>query len=126
MLSQLSNICSRLTPTGDRNVIVISTLDDADRYKSLNGSGVGLGISPQYAVQSLPFRLAQRHGIAEQAIGNDDVTLSLSNKFCYVQRFVVRLQATYSGGPAVRVFGHQVQGGSALAERQGSYDYVTK
>ena len=26
-----------------QNVIVISTLDDADRYKSLNGSGVGLG-----------------------------------------------------------------------------------
>ena len=43
MISQLSNICGRLTRTDIQNVIVISPLDDADRYRSLNGSGVGFG-----------------------------------------------------------------------------------
>ena len=74
----------------------------------------------------MPHRLAQEHGIAEQAIRINDVTLLLSDKFSWGQRFAVRLQAAHSGGSAVRAFGHQAQDGAALAERQGSHDYLIK
>ena len=74
----------------------------------------------------MSHRLAQEHGIVEQAIRNDDVTLLLSDNFSCGQRFAVCLHVTYSGGSSVRAFGHQPQDGAALAERQGSRDYLIK
>ena len=122
MRSQLSNICCRLTLAEIQNVTVISKLEDIDWYMRLSASGVGFGIHSQHAVQSLPYRLGQTHVIAEQAMGNDDFTLSLGDNPSRVQRFAVRLQAAYSGGSAPFVFAYQAQDGSTIAERQDWHD----
>lgn len=126
MISRLSNTRFRLGPAGIQNVIAILTPDDIDGCKRLNDSGVGFGVSPQYAVQPLPDGLVQGLLSAEQFTGNDDVTLVLGDNTLRGQSFSVRHQAEYLRGSGATVFGHQVQDLSALAERQSSHDYLAR
>jgi glucose-1-phosphate thymidylyltransferase len=126
MVSRLSNTRFRLMPAGIQNVIAILTPDDIDGCKRLNGSGVGFGVSPHYPFQPSPDGWFQGLLSAEQFMGNCDVSLMLGDNIPRVQRFSVRHQAEYLRGSGATVFGHQVQDFSAVAERQGSHDYLAR
>ena len=126
MLSQLSNIRFRLELADIQSVIANLTPDDIDGYERLNGSGVGFGIGPQYAVQLSPDRLAQALLIADQVTRNDDGTLVFGDKFPRGLRLLLRLPAACLRGSAATVFGHQAQDCSALAEWQGPHDYLVR
>ena len=126
MLIQLPNTRFRLELADTQSVIANLTPDDIDGYERLNGSGVGFGIGPQYAIQLSPDRLAQALLIADQVTRNDDGTLVLGDKFPRGQCFSVCLQAACLRGSAVTVFGHQAQDCSALAEWQGPHDYLVR
>ena len=126
MISRLSNTRFRLRLAGIQNVIAILTPDDIDGCKRLHGSGVGFGVSPQYAVQPSTGLLVQGLLSSEQFTANDDATLVLSDNILRGQRFSVRHQAEYLRGSGATVFGHQMQDWNALAERQGSRDYLVR
>ena len=126
MISRLSDTRFRFRLAGIQNVIAILTPDDIDGCKRLHGSGVGFGVSPQYAVQPSTDLLVQGLLSSEQFTGNDDATSVLGDNILRGQRFSVRHQAEYPRGSGATVFGHQVQDLSALAERQGSHDYLAR
>jgi len=126
MISRLSNTRFRLRLAGIQNVIAILTPDDIDGCKRLHGSGVGFGVSPQYAVQPSTGLLVQGLLSSEQFTANDDATLVLSDNIPRGERFSVRHQSECLRGSGVTVFGHQMQDWSALGERQGSRDYLVR
>ncbi len=74
---------STLMLAGVREVLIITTPQDADDFKNLLGDGASLGISLEYEVQPKPEGLAQAFIIGEKFIGNDQVALILGDNIFY-------------------------------------------
>ena len=68
---------------GIRDVLVITTPQDAGAFKSLLGDGGSLGISIKYEVQPKPEGLAQAFLIGEEFIGQGSVALILGDNIFY-------------------------------------------
>lgn len=68
---------------GVRQVLIITTQQDANDFKDLLGDGSSLGISLEYAVQPKPEGLAQAFIIGEKFIGKDPVALILGDNIFY-------------------------------------------
>ena len=62
-----------------REVLVITTPEYNEQFKTLLGDGSSLGMSIDYAVQPSPDGLAQAFIIGEQFIGDDSVALVLGD-----------------------------------------------
>lgn len=74
---------STLMLAGLRKIMIISTPQDTPRFESLLGNGSQWGIDLEYAVQTSPEGIAQAFIIAEEFIGDDDVTLVLGDNIFY-------------------------------------------
>ncbi|ACF14516.1 glucose-1-phosphate thymidylyltransferase [Chloroherpeton thalassium ATCC 35110] len=74
---------SVLMLAGIREVLIISTPDDTDRFKLLFGDGEQLGMKFEYIVQPSPDGLAQAFLLGESFIGDDDVCLILGDNLFY-------------------------------------------
>ena len=68
---------SVLMLSGIREILIITTREDADAFHRLLGDGSQFGVQLSYAVQPSPDGLAQAFIIGEDFIGEDDVCLIL-------------------------------------------------
>ena len=74
---------STLMLAGIRDVLIITTPDDADQFHRLLGDGSAFGISVTYAAQSQPDGLAQAFVIGRSFVGNEPVSLVLGDNIFY-------------------------------------------
>ena len=95
---------------GIRDILIISTPQDTQKYEMLLGNGSKLGIHIEYKVQDKPRGLADAFILGADFIGNDSVCLVLGDNVFYGQGFSPVLQEAQSeveNGGAV-VFGYPV------------------
>jgi glucose-1-phosphate thymidylyltransferase len=74
---------STLMMAGIREVLVITTPDDADQFHRLLGDGSQWGMSITYAVQPSPDGLAQAFVLGADFIGSDSVALVLGDNIFF-------------------------------------------
>lgn len=74
---------STLMLAGIRDILVITSPDDAGGFKRLLGDGSHLGLSIDYAAQPSPDGIAQAFLIGERFIGDDAVALALGDNIFY-------------------------------------------
>ncbi len=103
---------STLILAGIRDILVITTPQDADQFERLLSDGSQFGVSITYKTQPSPDGLAQAFILGEDHIGSDSVALVLGDNIFYGQGMGTRLRqyADLEGGV---VFGYWVDDPSA-------------
>ncbi|WP_312018394.1 sugar phosphate nucleotidyltransferase [Shewanella surugensis] len=76
-----------LMQMGIKEILIITTQQDAITFQQLLGDGSRFGISLDYAVQHNPEGIAQAFIIGEPFIGDDNVCLILGDNFFYADPF---------------------------------------
>ena len=74
---------STLMLAGIKDILIISTPNDKDKFENLLGDGSSLGIKLNYKVQPSPDGLAQAFILGKDFIGQDDVCLILGDNIFY-------------------------------------------
>ena len=99
---------SVLMLAGIREILIISTPQDIDKFQELLGDGEDWGIKLEYKTQLSPNGLAEAFILGEQFIGNDCVSLILGDNIFYGQGFtsILRKAASLKNGSIV--FAYQV------------------
>ena len=82
---------STLMETGIREVLIITTKLDVDRFKMLLGDGSHLGIELQYKVQEKPNGIAEAFIVAEDFLQQDPSVLILGDNIFYGNNLPARL-----------------------------------
>ena len=100
---------SVLLLAGIRDVLIITTPDDADAFQRLLGDGSQWGIAITYAAQPKPEGLAQAFIIGEEFIGGNPVCLVLGDNIFYGQGLTGRLQAVAARDGGATVFAYWVR-----------------
>ncbi|GJF12336.1 glucose-1-phosphate thymidylyltransferase [Mycolicibacterium cyprinidarum] len=103
---------STLMMAGIRDILLITTEQDAPGFHRLLGDGSDFGINLTYAVQDQPDGLAQAFVIGADHIGNDSVALVLGDNIFYGPGLGTSLRRfqNVSGGA---IFGYRVANPSA-------------
>ncbi len=91
-----------------RDVLLISTPEDAARFADLLGDGSQWGMNIQYAVQPSPDGLAQAFIIGRDFIGNDPSALILGDNIFYGHNLVKQLQSANSRTDGATIFAYHV------------------
>ena len=68
-----------LIESGIKEILIITTSEDKERFKELLGDGSDYGITIEYKEQETPEGLAQAFIIGKDFIGNDSVILTLGD-----------------------------------------------
>lgn len=68
-----------LIESGIKEILIITTPEDKERFQELLGNGSDYGITIEYKEQAKPEGLAQAFIIGEDFIGNDSVILTLGD-----------------------------------------------
>ena len=100
---------SILMLAGIRDILIISSPEAIEQYKSLLKDGSSLGVRFSYAVQDKPRGLADAFIIGEDFIGNDDVCLILGDNVFYGQNLALTLKQAISENNGATVFGYPVK-----------------
>ena len=79
---------SVLMLAGIRDILIITTPEDQNSFKSLFNDGVNLGIRFEFIAQPSPDGLAQAFILGKDFIGNDNVCLILGDNIFYGHGFV--------------------------------------
>src|SRR5699024_407081 len=98
---------STLLLAGIRDVLIITTPQDADNFRRLLGDGSEFGISLSYAVQPSPDGLAHAFTIGEDFIGTNRCALVLGDNVFYGQGLGVQLQQ-FSTLDGAAIFAYRV------------------
>ncbi|WP_176502144.1 sugar nucleotidyltransferase, partial [Lactiplantibacillus plantarum] len=99
---------STLMLAGIRDILIISTPKDIDRFQDLLGDGSSLGINIEFAVQDEPKGLAEAFIIGEKFIGGDSVCLILGDNIFYGSGLSELVQDAAKIQQGSIVFGYQV------------------
>jgi glucose-1-phosphate thymidylyltransferase len=92
-----------------KDILIISTPEDIQRFESLLGNGRKLGLSISYAVQPSPDGLAQAFIIGENFIGQDRVAMILGDNIFYGQGFTPMLRRVAKRQEGATVFAYRVK-----------------
>lgn len=98
---------STLMIAGIRDILIITTLEDAPAFQRLLGDGSDLGCSFTYTVQEKPNGLAQAFVLGKEFIGQDKVALVLGDNIFYGRGFGRTLRA-HTDPEGATVFAHFV------------------
>ena len=116
---------SVLMLSGIRDILIITTPEDATAFHRLLGDGSQWGVRLSYAVQPSPDGLAQAFIIGEEFIAGDDVCLILGDNIFYGQSFSQMLSqavANVQKEQKATVFGYYVKD----PERYGVAEFDTE
>lgn len=99
---------SILMNAGIREILLISTPADTERFQNLLGDGHQFGIQIFYQVQEKPDGLAQAFILGENFIGNDNVAMILGDNIFHGHGLNKRLKAAANKRVGATVFGYYV------------------
>ena len=99
---------SVLMNAGIRDILIISTPTDTNKFKELLGLGDEFGINLSYKVQPSPDGLAQAFIIGDEFIGNDNVAMILGDNIFFGQGLTKRLRDATNNKNGATVFGYYV------------------
>ena len=100
---------SALMLAGIRDILVITTPEDAPRFRDLLSDGTQWGINISYATQATPNGLAQAFVIGAPFIGTDSVALVLGDNIFYGEGLTALLQGATQRTAGATVFGYYVK-----------------
>ena len=100
---------SVLMLAGIRDILVITTPQDAAAFQRTLGDGNAFGLRITFAVQEKPEGLAQAFIIGEAFIGGDNVCLVLGDNIFYGQGFTNKLRDVVTRNSGATVFGYKVK-----------------
>jgi glucose-1-phosphate thymidylyltransferase len=93
---------------GIRDILIITTPEDADAFKKLLGDGSAWGIHLTFAQQPKPEGLAQAFLIGRDFVGKDTVALVLGDNIFYGHGFSDLVRRASHVTKGARVFGYYV------------------
>lgn len=99
---------STLMLAGIRDILIISTPEDTDKFRDLLGDGLQWGIHLSYKVQPKPEGLAQAFIIGEDFIAGDSCAMILGDNIFYGHGLVERLRRARENKGRATVFGFLV------------------
>ena len=91
-----------------KDILIISTPQDTERFKDLLKDGSQFGISLSYKVQPSPDGLAQAFIIGDDFIGNDPVSMILGDNIYYGHGFADKLKKASQITDGATIFGYYV------------------
>lgn len=99
---------STLMLAGIRDIMIITTPEDAANYRSLLGNGEQWGLSLHYAVQPRPEGIAQAFLLARDFIGDEGCALILGDNIFYGHGMTEKLRTVAARTQGATVFGYEV------------------
>lgn len=94
---------------GIRDILIITTPEDAAQFQHLLGDGTQWGLNIAYAVQPSPDGLAQAFIIGADFLGNSPATLILGDNIYYGEGLSSRLQTVAQQTTGATVFAYYVK-----------------
>lgn len=113
---------STLMLSGIKEILIISTPEDIDKYEYLLGDGKKYGLNISYKIQDKPNGLAEAFIIGKNFIKNDDVCLILGDNIFYGKGLPALLKKTVlkvENSDKSVIFGYNVRD----AERYGVVEF---
>jgi glucose-1-phosphate thymidylyltransferase len=100
---------SVLMLAGIRDILIISTPADIDRFRQLFRDGNHLGLRIEYSVQEEPKGLAEAFIIGEEFIGNESVALVLGDNIFYGHGMTTMLESAAQLTEGASIFAYSVK-----------------
>jgi len=100
---------STLMLAGIRDILIITTPEDASAFQSILGDGSGLGVSLSFAIQPRPEGLAQAYLIAEKFLANSHSVLILGDNLFYGHGLADLLIRSTKRENGATIFGYNVK-----------------
>ncbi len=84
---------STLMLAGIKEILIITTPDDINKFKKLLGDGSQFGINLKYIIQSKPEGIAQAFILGEDFIKESEIALVLGDNLFYGKNFISLMQS---------------------------------
>ncbi len=100
---------SVLMLAGIREILIISTPQDINKFRNLFGDGNSWGISIEYAIQEQPRGIAEAFIVGERFIGQSSVCLILGDNIFCGENFISYLRRAVDREDGATIFAYYVK-----------------